>query len=68
MEAMIEMMVEQAKMADEMFANSGIEEEEFTMALIYHNVMNDPEILKIQMENMKKMGLGNMMGGGGFGM
>jgi hypothetical protein len=65
MEAMLEMMVEQAKMADEMFAQTGIEEEEFTTALIYHNVMNDPEIMRIQMENMKKMGLGNMMGGFG---
>lgn len=53
-----------------MFEKSGIEEEEYTTALIYHGVMNDPEIMRMQMENMKKMGLGGMMGGGqgGFGM
>ena len=70
MEAMLSMMVDQAKLADEMFEKSGIEEEEYTTALIYHGVMNDPEIMRMQMENMKKMGLGGMMGGGqgGFGM
>lgn len=53
-------------MVDEMFEKSGVEEEEFTTALIYHNVMNDPEIQRIQLENMKKLGMGGMMGG--FGM
>jgi hypothetical protein len=30
-----------------MFERSGVEEEEFTTALIYHNIMNDPEVMKI---------------------
>ena len=64
MEAMAEMMVEQAKLADQMFLTSGIEEEEFTQALLYHNIMNDPEVMKFQFDSMKKMGLGGMMGGG----
>ena len=48
-----------------MHEKTGIEEDEFTMALIFHNVMHDPEIMKIQMENMQKLGLGPMMGGMG---
>jgi len=44
MEAMMEMVIEQSKMADDMFEKSGVEEDEFNHALIYHNIMNDPEI------------------------
>lgn len=44
MEGMITLMIEQAKMADEMFEKTGVEEEEFTIALIHHNIMHDPEI------------------------
>lgn len=40
-----------------MHEKTGIEEEEYTMALMYHGVMNDPEIMRMQMENMRKMGM-----------
>ncbi len=62
------MMVEQARMADDMFENTGIEEEDFNCAVLYHNIMHDPDVMKIQMENMRKLGLGGMGGGMGFGM
>ena len=63
------MMVEQAKMSDEMYENSGVEEEDFMAALLHHNLMHDPEIMKLQIDNMKKLGLGGGMGGfGGMGM
>lgn len=66
MEGMITLMVEQAKMADEMFEKTQVEEEEFTIALIHHNIMQDPEIMRIQMENMRKLGFGGMGGFGGM--
>lgn len=35
--------------------------------MIHYNLMNDPEITAIIMNNMKKLGLGGMGGmGGGF--
>ena len=36
MEAMIEMMVQQAILADEMFATHGIEEEDFNAAVMHY--------------------------------
>lgn len=47
MEGMLLMMVEQAKLSDEMFEKHGVEEEDFTAALIFHNTMQDPEVQKI---------------------
>lgn len=44
MDAMMSLMIEQAKMADEMYEQNGVEEDDFTMALIAHNIMHDPEI------------------------
>ena len=67
MEGMVELMVVQAKLSDEMFEKWNVEEDEFTVALIHHNIMNDPEIVKIQRENMMKLGMGGMMGMGGLG-
>lgn len=64
MEQIVEIMVEQAKLADEMFERHGVEEEEFNAAIIHHKIMEDPEIVKLQFENMRKMGFGGGMGGG----
>ncbi len=61
MEAMIEMMVQFAILADEMFATYGIEEEEQNAAVMHYQLMNDPEVYKKMMESMQKL---QMMGGG----
>jgi hypothetical protein len=66
MEGMMEMMIEQAKLADEMYQIYGTEEEDFNTAMVHYNLMNDPEINKVIMENMKKLGLGGMGGMGGM--
>ena len=64
MEGMIDMMVEQSKLSDELFEKFKVEEEEFNTAMIHYNLMNDPEITSIIMQNMRKLGLGGGMGGG----
>lgn len=64
MESMMEMMVEQAKLSDDMYERHNIDEEEFNMAMIHYNLMNDPEIQRKVMQNMQKLGLGGGMGGG----
>ena len=65
MEAMLEMMVQQAILADEVFASHGIEEDEFNAAIVYYNLMNDPEVNRKMMESMQKLGvMGGGMGGG----
>ena len=61
---MVEMMVEQAKLSDEMYEKFGVDEDEFNQSLIHYNLMHDPEVQRIMMENMKKLGLGPGMGGG----
>ena len=66
MEAMVEMMVQQAILADEMFETHGIEEEEFNSAVMFYNLMNDPEVHRKMMESMQK--LSQMGGMGGMGM
>lgn len=64
----MEMMIEQAKLGDEMFEQYGIEEEEFNAAMLYYQLMNDPEVVRVMQDNMKKLGLGGGMGGMGGGM
>lgn len=64
MESMMEMMVEQAKLSDDMYERHNIDEEEFNMAMIHYNLMNDPEIQRKVMQNMQKLGLGGGMNGG----
>lgn len=60
-------MIEQSKLSDEMYFKFGIDEEEFNSAMISYNLVNDPEIQKVLMMNMQKLGLGGGMGGmGGF--
>jgi hypothetical protein len=68
MEGMMEMMVEQAKMSDDMYDIHGVDEEEFNQAMVYYNLMNDPEVQRKVMENMRKLGFGGMGGGMGGGM
>jgi hypothetical protein len=65
MHAMMEMMVMQAQLSDDMFERHGIEEEDFNQALIFYNLMNDPEVSRKMMESMQKL---QMMGGGMGGM
>lgn len=51
-----------------MHERHGIEEEEFNSAIMYYNLMNDPEVSRKMMESMQKL---QMMGGGmggGMGM
>ena len=67
MEGMMDMMVEQAKLSDEMFEKYGVDEDDFNAAMVRYNLMNDPEIQRTIMANMQKLGLGGF-GGGGFGM
>jgi predicted Rossmann fold nucleotide-binding protein DprA/Smf involved in DNA uptake len=52
MEAMVEMMVQQAILADDMFERHGVEEEEFNSAVMHYQLMNDPEVYKKMMESM----------------
>ena len=65
MEQMFEMMIEQSKLADNMYFEKGVEEEEFNAAILHYNLLNDPEIQKKMMESMQKL---QMQGGfGAFG-
>ena len=38
------MLTLQSKMADEMFENNGIEEDEFLKAMSYYNIMGEPDV------------------------
>ena len=58
MEGMMEMMVEQAKLSDDMFERHGVDEDEFNQAMMAYNLMNDPEVQRNVMENMRKLGFG----------
>lgn len=66
MEGMMEMMIDQAKLADEMFQVYGTEEEDFNAAMVHYNLMNDPEVNQVIRNNMKKLGLDKMGGMGGM--
>lgn len=50
-----------------MFEMFGVEEDEFNAAMLHYNLMSDPEITGIIMQNMRKLGLGGGMGGMGGG-
>ena len=41
---MVEMMVEQAKLSDELYEKFGVDEDEFNGSLMHYNLMHDPEI------------------------
>jgi hypothetical protein len=49
MNAMMDITVDQAIIADEMYEHHGIEEEEFNRAIIYYNLMEDPEVTRKMM-------------------
>jgi hypothetical protein len=56
-------------LSDDMFETHGVEEEEFNQAIIYYNLMNDPEVSRKMMESMSKLQMmGGGMGGGMGGM
>lgn len=63
MEGMLDMMIEQAKLSDELYEMYQTEEDDFNAAVLHYNLMNDPEVTKIINDNMKKLGLGGGMGG-----
>ena len=44
MNAMMDITVEQAIIADDMYEHHGIEEEEFNQAILYYKLMQDPEV------------------------
>ena len=54
MAMMVTVMVDQAKMQDEMFFKTGVENEEFEEALIYF-VQKDPEVQVAMQKYMMKM-------------
>lgn len=58
MEGMIEMVVEQSKLSDEIFEKYGVDDDEFNYAMMKHGLMQDPEIQRVLMSNMQKMGMG----------
>lgn len=59
---MLDMMIDQAKLSDELNDKYGIDEEEFNTAMVHYNLMNDPEVTAVIMQNMKKLGLGGGAG------
>lgn len=65
MAMMVTMMSEQAKMQDEMFFKTGLENEEFEEALMYY-VQKDPEVQKKMQDYMMKMR--SQLGAGAGGM
>jgi hypothetical protein len=67
MEGMMEMMIEQCKLADEIFFKYNVDDEEFNFAMVKHNLLNDPEIQRTMMMNMQKLGINPAMMGGGMG-
>lgn len=66
MEATIRMLVEHAKVGDQLFEKFNVEEEEFTKCIKAFDLMKDPEIVRLMQENMQKMDPATlqMMGGG----
>lgn len=68
MEQMFDMMIEQAKLSDEMHTKYGVDEDEFNAAMLHYNLMHDPEIQRTIMMNMQKLGIPGMGGGMGGGM
>ena len=54
MQMMMSMMVDQAKMQDEMFFKTGVENEEFEEALMFY-MHKDPEVQKAMQNYMVKM-------------
>ena len=45
----------QAQLDDDMFECHGIEQEDLNQAIIFYNLMNDPEVNRKIMENMQKL-------------
>ena len=68
----ITMLCENAKTGDKLFEKYQVDEEEFTKAFKFYQLMNDPDITRLMQENMQKLGpeaMQMMMGGmGGGGM
>jgi len=50
------MLVEHAKVGDQLFEKFNVEEEEFTKSIKFYNLMQDPEIMRMTKENMAKLG------------
>ena len=54
-EMMLQMMVDQAKMHDQMFFKTGVENEDFEESLMYFVLNKDPDVQKCMQEYMTKM-------------
>jgi hypothetical protein len=67
MEQMFDMMIEQARLSDEMHTKYGVDEDDFNAAMLHYNLMHDPEIQRTIMMNMQKLGIPGMGGMGGMG-
>ena len=52
MEQMFDMMIEQARLSDEMHTKYGVDEDDFNSAMLHYNLMHDPEIQRTIMMNM----------------
>ena len=55
MAATMESLVYAAIISDDMFERHGIEEEEFNQAIMYYNLMYDPEVSRRMTESMQKL-------------
>ncbi len=47
MDAMMSMMVEQAKITDKMYFKHGVDEDDFNQSVMFHNLMQDPEVMRM---------------------
>ena len=50
------MLCENAKTGDRLFEKYQVDEEEFTKAFKFYQLMNDPDIVKLMQDNMQKLG------------
>jgi len=50
------MLVEHAKVGDQIYLKFGIEEEDFTKCIKVYELMKDPEVAKMMQENMARLG------------
>ena len=56
MEATVKMLVEHAKVGDQLFLKFQVEEDEFTKCIKHYNLIQDPEIIRLMQENMARLG------------
>jgi hypothetical protein len=52
------MLLQQARLSDQMHAKWGVDEDEFCFAMIHYNLMADPELVQLTQDRMQKLGQG----------